>query len=301
MPTMTSWPGWKSSEIVCALTVRTHDGQFSQTMAKTMSLDRAFHAAHEKALREEEHDQRRRDRQDGTCRDDARRAAERSRQLENADGERHQVALGQHNARPQEVVPRRHGGQDRQCADLRERERQHDTEEDVKLRRAVDARGIEQVLWNLLECSLHHEDADRAGHRGQDYAEVRIDEPELRRGNEVDEEIDLGRQHQRREDDGENELSAAKLVARERVRRERANEDRPDDGPESYPDRIPEIATEIDDAKYLDEVRERNSMRDQRRGEREDIAFGAERDRERPQEGENADEADQKQHRVMQH
>ena len=91
-----------------------------------------------------------------------------------------------------------------------------------------------------------------------------IDEPKLRRRNEVDEEIDLGRQHQSREDHGEYELSAAKPVARERVCRERAYEDRPDHGPEGDPERIPEIAAEIDDAKHLDEVRERDRVRYQR-------------------------------------
>src|SRR5438034_11580821 len=105
---MTSRPGWKSLAVAGALIVRSSETQPDH--GDRISLDRALHAAHEKTLREEEHDQRRRDRQDGARRDHASRAAESARQLENADGERHQLALRQHYAWPQEVIPRRHGG-----------------------------------------------------------------------------------------------------------------------------------------------------------------------------------------------
>ena len=81
------------------------------------------------------------------------------------------LAGAQEDQRHQEVVPDPQELEDREGADGRDRQRQHESDEHLEMRRAVDGGRLEQVAWQLRHEVVQQED-------GQRQAECRVREPD---------------------------------------------------------------------------------------------------------------------------
>ena len=122
-------------------------------------------------------------------------------------------------------------------------EREDHAEEDPELGRAVDPRGLEQVLRDPDEEVPQQEDRERQPERGveEHEPEDRVEEPEVVVQREDRDQRHLDRDDEQRDDDQEEPVAARELEPRERVGGERGERDRQDrrtDGDENRrPDR----------------------------------------------------------------
>ena len=136
--------------------------------------------------------------------------------------------------RPHEIVPRAEQREHAQRDDDRLQRRYDDRAEDAKLARAVDARGVEEVVGNCEGILTNEEDAEDRCHRGHDDAAVSVDEPQLLEEQEQRDHRDLRRNHECSQHEPKDALAALEAqlreciacrdVERERKRRHRDGE-----------------------------------------------------------------------------
>src|SRR6185312_7154216 len=92
------------------------------------------------------------------------------------DRERLLVRVRQDEQRPQEVLPRREQREDRDDAEDRLRQRQHDPPEELEGAGAVDLRRLEDLAWQVVEEARDEDDVERARAGRQPHRPVAVDE-----------------------------------------------------------------------------------------------------------------------------
>src|SRR5579859_1975193 len=136
-----------------------------------LTLDGAAEPAHELALQGDEDDEDWDDGQNNPGRYRARVGGKGALQRHQADGQGHILARLQHQRRPEEVIPRVDEGEDRGGGQRRANDGQHHAPPDAQLVGAVNARGIDQIVWHGLEGLAQQEDVEDSGQAGEDQCE----------------------------------------------------------------------------------------------------------------------------------
>ncbi len=104
------------------------------------------------------------------------------------------------------------------------RQWQHDAEEDAELAGPVETGRLEQLVGDADHELPHHEDAERLGGTWQDDAPRAVQEAEPCRDEELGDQDDLDRDHQRAQDREEQHVPAGKAEFREGVAAEQVGE-----------------------------------------------------------------------------
>src|SRR5581483_2705483 len=182
----------------------------------------------EVALEREEHGERDDHRQEGRRRDQVDVRSELPQLGEDRDG--HRLRVPRQGQRDEQVVPRPEELEDRERRDRRQAEREDQTQEDPRFRRAVDARRFEDVLRNADEEVPEQEDRERQRERGveEDERDHRVEDPQVVEERKDRDQRHLKRYNEQPEDDNEEPVAAGEVDPRERVGRARRDDDRQD-------------------------------------------------------------------------
>ena len=139
--------------------------------------------------------------------------------------------VGEHDQRPDEVVPRPQEGEDGERDQDGTAERQDDPREDAHLAGAVDARGVEQLVGDREGVLADQEDAENACHPGEDHPPVGADQAQLRISRKSGRIATCDGEHQGAEQKAEDppparEAELGEGVARHRVQQHGEHGDR---------------------------------------------------------------------------
>src|SRR5581483_3935778 len=144
------------------------------------------------------------------------------------DRDRDRPRVPAEGERDEQVVPRPEELEDRERGDRGQPEREDQPEEDAQLGRAVDPRGLEDVLRDHDEEVPEQEDRERQAERGveEDQAEDGVEDPERVVEREDRDQRDLQRDDEQADHPDEEPVAARKLEPGERVAGERPDDDR---------------------------------------------------------------------------
>ena len=206
--------------------------------------------------------------------------------------------VGEHDQRPHEVVPAGEEREDRERREHRGQHRHDDRQEDAPLARAVDARGLQQVIGDAARELAHEEDAEDRRHQRHDRAGIGVDQAERLEHQEQRQHRDLARDHERAEQRLENPIAPAKPELCERIAGHHVETHRDHRCEQRDAEAVREIPTHADAAEELAVVVERDRGRHDRRRQAARRAGRHERDREHPQQRKQRDEGQARQQTV---
>ena len=146
--------------------------------------------------------------------------------------------------RPQEVVPGPQELDHRQRGERRQRERDDDPQQDRQPGCAVDPRGLLEVDRERPEELGEQEDAEDVDEVRHDERAEAVEEPEVLHDQERGDQHDLQRHHQGGQDHEVDERASEEPDPRERVRRERAQDQVARDDRDGHYGRVPEPSRE---------------------------------------------------------
>ena len=223
------------------------------------------------------------------------------------DRDRDRLRVAREGQRDEEVVPDPQELEDRERRDCGEPERNDHAEEDPELRRTVDARRLEQVAGDPDEEVPQQEDRKRQpeGRVEEDEPWDRVEKPERVVEREDRDERHLDRNDEERDDHDEQPVAPRELEPRERVGRERGDEDRQECRSERDPQRRPDRRRDRLVVEYrLVVVQRRDARRGQdlpppRRPDDRRREEGREEEPERGNEPEQPDERKEEVHRRL--
>ena len=122
------------------------------------------------------------------------------------DGQGHLVLVGEHQERPEIVVPRLHKRGDGERCESRRAQRKSHLPIDLEYRRAVNARGIQIVVRDRPHLLNEQKHSERPKYGRKDHAAVGVDETELIHHDEQRDDRDLRGDHHGRKKDFQQEI-----------------------------------------------------------------------------------------------
>src|SRR5712692_4500248 len=193
----------------------------------------------EVALRDEVDDERRQDHKRRACHEQMVSRASLARELHQHHLDRPDLGPRRDDQRPEERVPRVEEREQRNRDEGGSHQRQADGPEKAEVARAVDPRGVVQLLRHREKELTQQEDRENADEERDDLCRIGVVPPEVAatHEHEVRDDRCLGRDEKRRQQQREQDASSAEAHARERVagenggceladRRHRRDEDR---------------------------------------------------------------------------
>ena len=127
----------------------------------------------------------------------------------------------------------------------RGRDRHHDRPEGPELVGAVHPGGFEQFVGDAQHELAHQEDPERAGEERQDQTRVGVHEAEIAHQDEIRDEGDPGRDHERGQDERHDHALAVPAQLGKRVAEHRAEDERADSDGQGDDRRVEEEPREV--------------------------------------------------------
>ncbi len=166
----------------------------------------------------------------------------------------------------------------------RRRDRHDDRPEDPELVGAVDPGRLEQLVRDAQHELAHQEHAEGPGEERQDQARIGVHEPEVAHQDEVRDERDPGRHHERGEDEAHDHPLAAPAQLGERVAEHRAEHEVADGHGKRDDRRVEEEPREVELIEQPAVVVGGGCRRQERRRVAQEVGLGLDRPEEHPQE-----------------
>ncbi|VXB70213.1 hypothetical protein BACI9J_190001 [Bacillus altitudinis] len=261
---------------------RTRDGPPGRGSRWSLQTGRG-EPVHHPTLQHDEHDEHRRHRHQ--ARGHQHRVVDRAvaRQRREAGGERHVLGAGGDHERPEQLVPRPQHGRDREHADRRTGQGQHDPPERLERVRAVHPRGLFELGRHVQERGPHQERAERAPEGGDDQGRDRPRQPDVLEDDEDRDDDRLDRDQHRGEEDPEDGVLPREADHGERVAGQGAGDGLADDDQQCDDDAVEEELADrdlVEDGRVVAEV---PGQREPLRRVVEGLSRRSEGRRERPQ------------------
>src|SRR5437867_2406892 len=219
-------------------------------------------------------------------------------QLRDPDLCRAHERLVRDKERPEVLVVRREEAVDRDGAQGRSRERNHDLAKETEGGRAVDPRRVPHLTRDLKERLAEQERTERRRHERDREALVGVEPTERSHRHVVRDDRGFPRDHERAQEHEEEQLPSAEDEEREGIRREACRYELSDNDRARDDEAVQEVAADRYRRQDLLVVVQRRMEREHRRRERRDLRLAHERVRERQKERERDEDRDDRQQHV---